>query len=367
MLQQGPKTLLVLLCELFRASLAYGYIPQAWCLSRVVFIPKRGRADYSTAKSFCPINLTSFLLKTLERLVERHLRKVVLPYTLLHRKQHAYQPGKSCETALHQLVSRVEASLAAREIALCAFMDIEGTFDNVTYKAMVRAVQGHGVEPAICSWAEAILCSRLIMADLQGQWREGLSGTGHCTIAKAVAHSPVLEMTSDVMSMEEEWKSEEGPHPKRGSLVWYTDGSLIEGKSGYRVYSDSPRTQVFASLGQHCNIFLAEIWGIMACAKMGIARRYCDKHIVILSDCQAALKALNSNEIKSKLVWENHKMLSRLATLNSVHLGWVPGHVGIGCNEHADELAELGSSMTFLGPEPGCGISKTTAFHIINK
>jgi len=216
---------------------------------------------------------------------------------------------------------------------------------------------------------------------VMGQWREGLSGTGHCTITKSVAHSPVLEMTSDVMRTEmvftkpfsvkfcsrEEWKSKEGPYPKRGSLVWYTDGSLIEGKSGYGVYSDSPRTRLCASLGQHCTIFQAEIWGIMACANIGIARRYCNKHIVILSDCQAALKALDSNEINSKLVWECHTTLSKLATLNSVHLGWVPGHVGIGGNECADELAKRGSSMPFLGPEPSCGISKTTASHTINQ
>lgn len=32
----------------------------------------------------------------------------------LHRNQHAYQSGKSIETAMQQLVSRVEDSLAAK-------------------------------------------------------------------------------------------------------------------------------------------------------------------------------------------------------------------------------------------------------------
>ena len=45
-----------------------------------------------------------------------------------HSNQHAYQAGKLVETALHQLVVRVEKALDQQEIALGAFLDIEGVF-----------------------------------------------------------------------------------------------------------------------------------------------------------------------------------------------------------------------------------------------
>jgi hypothetical protein len=67
-------------------------------------------------------------LKTLERLVDRFLRDEILASRPLHPNQHAYQAGKSVETALHQLVVRIEKALDQQEIALGAFLDIEGGF-----------------------------------------------------------------------------------------------------------------------------------------------------------------------------------------------------------------------------------------------
>jgi hypothetical protein len=73
-----------------------------------VFIPKPGRNSYSEPRDYRPISLTLFLLKTMERLVDRYLRDEVLALVPLHPNQHAYQAGKSVETALHQLVVWVE-------------------------------------------------------------------------------------------------------------------------------------------------------------------------------------------------------------------------------------------------------------------
>jgi hypothetical protein len=53
------------LVKIFTACLALEYIPEAWHRVRVIFIPKSGCPLYELAKSFRPINLTSFLLKTM--------------------------------------------------------------------------------------------------------------------------------------------------------------------------------------------------------------------------------------------------------------------------------------------------------------
>jgi hypothetical protein len=101
LLQQGWRIVIPYLVKIFRgyvpACLAMGYVPPIWPQVKVVFIPKPGRNSYIGPRDFIPISLTLFLLKTLERLVDRYLRDGVLVIKPLHPNQHAYQTGKSIE------------------------------------------------------------------------------------------------------------------------------------------------------------------------------------------------------------------------------------------------------------------------------
>ncbi|KAK9704100.1 Reverse transcriptase (RNA-dependent DNA polymerase) [Popillia japonica] len=105
----------------------------------------------------------------MEKLLEKHLRQTSLLQRPLHPNQHAYQSGKSCDSALHQLVSRVEASINNQEIALVAFLDIEGAFDNTSFKSMIRAASNRGVEDTICKWIKAMLEGQLVETSLAGE------------------------------------------------------------------------------------------------------------------------------------------------------------------------------------------------------
>ena len=122
-----------------------------------MFIPKPGRNSYCGPKDFRPISLTSFLLKTLDRLVDRFLGDEILVSKPLHPKQHAYQAGKSVETALHQLVVRVEKALDQQEISLGIFLDIEGAFNNTSYDSLCAALVRHGVDHTIVRWVKVTL------------------------------------------------------------------------------------------------------------------------------------------------------------------------------------------------------------------
>ena len=88
-LQEGCEVLIPYLIRIFHACLATGYVPAVWRQVKVVFIPKPGRNSYCGPKNFRLISLTSFLLKTLERLVDGFLRDEIVVSKPLHPNQHA--------------------------------------------------------------------------------------------------------------------------------------------------------------------------------------------------------------------------------------------------------------------------------------
>ena len=88
MLQQGDETLWGMMVILFQASLRLKHIHSCWSEAREVFLPKPGKESYQRITALRPITLTSFLLKTLERLVYWQLMEY--SYTSLsHPRQFA--------------------------------------------------------------------------------------------------------------------------------------------------------------------------------------------------------------------------------------------------------------------------------------
>lgn len=625
LLQKGEKHVLTPLGRLFRASLATGYIPSAWKPSRVTFIPKPGRTDHSSAKDYRPISLTSFLLKIMERLVGMYISQEALSTYPLHVNQHAYRAGKSCESALHSLVNRIERGLAARQTVLCVFLDIEGAFDNASYNSIIHSARRHGVNDTVCRWITSVLEGRRIQASLFGEsmivkaikgcpqggvlspllwnlvvddlleelnekgyyaqgyaddiviavqgpcestiselmqnalnitqtwcYKEGLkinpskttlipftrkrklakikppiifgerlhikreakflgvildskltwnphlqyicnksksalmlcrrtcgknwglnpkmtrwifltivrptityasvvwwtkvdeklactklsriqrlaclcitgamrstptatmeillgltpldieikakarvcahrltcgnnwvdknNHIGHTRIVgRSILHNPIFEMGTDTLPIQYSffkpftlicdrsmWMQGEPDLPMNG-LIWYTDGSKTANGTGAGIYGVRPRVSLSFNLGKYATVFQAEVFAILACIQENLRRGYINHNVHILSDSQAALKALASPEIKSKIVGECRAELHELARRNRVKLIWIPGHCGYDGNEEADKLAKKGVDSTFVGPEPTIGIPLTACKQVIRE
>src|SRR5262249_24373082 len=136
---------------------ALGYVPKSWREVMVVFIPKTGRNTYDQASAYRPISHTSFLMKTLERMCDRFLRDNCLKVRPLHKNQHAYQLGKSVDTALRQVVHVVEKNLSNSKLTLAAFIDLEGAFNKVTFRAINAALRQFRVERTLARWVMAML------------------------------------------------------------------------------------------------------------------------------------------------------------------------------------------------------------------
>ncbi|XP_036151046.1 uncharacterized protein LOC118648745 [Monomorium pharaonis] len=93
-----------------------------------------------------------------------------------------------------------------------------------------------------------------------------------------------------------EWNGSKGPIPQDGD-VWFTDGSRTSAGSGAGLYCQRNRAGIVIPLGEHATIFQAEVLAIMRCAQNLLESDRVGRRIWICSDSQAALKALEVQEL----------------------------------------------------------------------
>jgi len=160
-----------------------------------------------------------------------------------------------------------------------------------------------------------------------------------------------------IMLTREDWTKGTGTPPVVKGLVWFTDGSKMEG-TGAGVYGQSVGKRLSFSLGRYVTVFQAEIYAILAYVYEIQFQNRPEKYVSICSDSQGTLKALPAVRTTSPLVQQCQKALNDISTRHAVGLCWVSGHAGVRGNEIANELARGGSVLEFLGPEPALGVSR---------
>jgi hypothetical protein len=123
--------------------------------------------------------------------VDRYLRDEALALVPQHSNQHAYQAGKSVETALHQLVVRGEMVLDHQETALGAFLDTERALNNTCCDTMCDTLLRHGSDHTNVWWIRATLEGRVAVATLNG-FSVGFAISRGCPQGVCVVTTPTV-------------------------------------------------------------------------------------------------------------------------------------------------------------------------------
>ena len=156
----------------------------------------------------------------------------------------------------------------------------------------------------------------------------------------------------------EEWSRRPGTPPVVKGIVWYTGGSRMMEGTGAEVCGKSVGRRLSISLGSYGTVFQAELYVILACAYEIELYDRPEKYVSIVSDSQAALKALQSARTTSPLVQQCQKGLKGISTRHIVGMCWVLGHAGLRGNEIVNKLARDGSVQKFVGHEPSFRVCK---------
>jgi hypothetical protein len=144
------------LCHIFRACLVYRSIPITWKQVKVTFNPKPWKYDYTEDIAYRHISLSSFLLKTMTKLLERHIRctkgasSTSKPIRVPNWQVH-WNCTSQCGNT-HSECCWIRGNIQTRIIP-----GHKGAFDRTAFYVITRTAERHGTEPAICRWISTTL------------------------------------------------------------------------------------------------------------------------------------------------------------------------------------------------------------------
>ena len=168
MIKESIKDIENDLVILFRSCIAKCCIPNAWKIGEGKILAKSGKSDYSIAKAYRIITLSSCLMKLLETLILWHLQTDLKIEKASSKHQHGFKAGSSTDTAVVNLIEKIENAINNGNHALGIFLDIEGAFDNLPYDTIEEALNKTEAKGQIANWIICMIKSRSICLKMAG-------------------------------------------------------------------------------------------------------------------------------------------------------------------------------------------------------
>lgn len=135
-------------CKIYSLLFQHCFIPDAWKISYTIFIPK------SDGKRPRPISIQSNLSKILEIIIMDNLYTSIP--TSFFNGQHAYQPNKSINTALSEIMDPMDAGCPPYML----IVDVESAFDNICHTTIINQLTKLNIDSIIIKLIQAYLADR---------------------------------------------------------------------------------------------------------------------------------------------------------------------------------------------------------------
>ena len=135
--------------------------------AKAIYLPKPGKTDYNSPKSFRTITLTPILQKIHEKCVKWYIDFDLNMSELSSDRQFGFKKGSSTETALHKVVRCIEKRIAKKGFVMGTFLDIEGAFDNISFEAITRAIKKSPIDDTTAGWITNMVSNRYVNIELK--------------------------------------------------------------------------------------------------------------------------------------------------------------------------------------------------------
>ena len=144
----------------FRTSYTSGSLPQIWKESLVVPIYKKG--SHSDPLNYRPISLTSFCVKSIERIITKFIYEYADSNHLFNNDQFGFRHGRSPEEKLILTYNDITLWLDKGFNVDLILFDFSKAFDVVCHDILITMLYSLGIRGRLLDWITDFLHERKI-------------------------------------------------------------------------------------------------------------------------------------------------------------------------------------------------------------
>ncbi|RAL60819.1 hypothetical protein DID88_010144 [Monilinia fructigena] len=153
--------------DFFQRCLELTHFPSEWKLAEVVMLPKAGKRDKTSVRSWRPIALLSCIGKGLERLVARRISWAAIHYGIISPQHGGALPKRSAVDLVASFVYDVESAFAQGKEVTLVTLDVQGAFDALLPKRLLERMRKQGWPMELLRLISSFLADRRVKVRLE--------------------------------------------------------------------------------------------------------------------------------------------------------------------------------------------------------
>lgn len=163
-----------IIADMYERCIRAGVHPKRWRRAIAAIIPKPGKADYCTVKSYRPILLLSILGKGLEKIVANAIyeRAEENKEEGFHKLQWGGRRKRSAEEAVEHTLNWAREREEEGLKVILVMTDVAQAFPNVAKVRLANRIRAMGMGEEIAEWVESFMTDREVKLRIDGEEAE---------------------------------------------------------------------------------------------------------------------------------------------------------------------------------------------------
>ena len=139
------------LTDLFNECINTCSFPDEWKSAIVTPLHKGKKLCLDDINNYRGISVLPPIAKTFEKILATQIILYMNSNNLFYESQYGFRSAHSCETALHDFISRMNEIRSNREFGMCLFIDFRKAFDLVDSKILLNKLKWYGFDSLSCN------------------------------------------------------------------------------------------------------------------------------------------------------------------------------------------------------------------------